>query len=560
LFCAQTSSGISNAVGLAAAEAHLAATFNKPGFNLVDNYTYCIVGDGCLQEGVSSEASSLAGHLKLGKLIVLYDDNNITIDGETELSFTEEVLKRYESYGWHVSSVSNGNDDLDSLNKAISEAKKVADKPSLIAVKTIIGFGASVQGTEKVHGAPLGADEVAAVKRKFGFDPETSFFVPDAVKQFYASIAAKGAESEAQWKKVLDTYCTKFPDLGADLKRRIKGELPAQWADSLPRYTPNDPAAATRKLSENVLNAIADKIPELVGGSADLTGSNYTRWKSAQDFQANSNIGNYAGRYFRFGVREHGMAAMCNGMAAYGGLIPFGATFLNFITYAWGAVRLSALSHFGVIYIMTHDSIGLGEDGPTHQPIETLALCRATPNMLVLRPADGNEVAGAYKVAIERRHTPSVLSLSRQNVPHLEGSSIEGVEKGAYVLCEAENPQAILVGTGTEVSLCVEAAKELAKQKIKARVVSMPCMEIFEEQTQAYKESIFLKGVPVLSVEVLSSMPWYKYAHCIIGIDKFGASAPAKVTCVIFLTWLTDSLKDHLQGVRIHRSGHRRQS
>ncbi|CAE7829038.1 TKL1 [Symbiodinium sp. KB8] len=359
--------GISNAVGLAMAEAHMAAVFNKPGFNVIDNYTYALCGDGCLQEGVSSEACSLAGHLGLGKLIVLYDDNQITIDGETELSFSEDVLKRYESYGWHVQHVKNGNEDLEGLTKAIEEAK------------TVIGFGSQKQGKEATHGAPLGASDVEHVKTLFSF-----------VLAEYRKAKDRGQKHEEEWKALKEAYAKAHPELAAELTRRLNGELPKDWETLLPAFAESDKADATRNLSGIVLNALAPKLPELVGGSADLTPSNKTQLKCTHDFQK----GSYDGRYFRFGVREHGMAAICNGIASYGGLVPFCATFLNFIGYAMGAVRLSALSRRQVIYVATHDSIGLGEDGPTHQPVEMLLACRATPNLYVFRPGDGNETSG----------------------------------------------------------------------------------------------------------------------------------------------------------------------
>ena len=519
--------GISNAVGLALAAAHLGAVYNRPGFDLINNHTYVILGDGCLQEGVQAEAVALAGHLKLGNLIALYDDNKITIDGSTDVSFTEDVLKRFESYGWHTLTVADGDSDLASLADAIAKAKQVTDKPSIIKIKTTIGYGSVNQGEEKVHGAPLGDKDIEQLKTKLGFNPQEKFHVPSEVYEFWKGVVAKNAAVHAEWQKTLAAYTAAHPDLAADLQRRSKGQLPKGLLESLPTYTPADSAIATRKLSETVLNKIADQLPELVGGSADLTGSNLTRWKTAVDFQhPSTQLGEYAGRYIRFGVREHGMAAICNGMQAYGALIPFCATFFNFITYAWGAVRLSALSKHQVIYIMTHDSIGLGEDGPTHQPIETLSLLRATPNIITLRPADGNETSAAYAAALEARKTPSVIILTRQNLPHLEGSSIEKAKKGAYVLSSSPQAKAILVGTGSEVSLAVEAAKLLAAAGISVNVVSMPSWELFEAQTQAYKESVFVEGLPVVSMEAMSTTGWHKYAHVPLGIDTFGLSAP----------------------------------
>ncbi|TPX59034.1 hypothetical protein SpCBS45565_g07843 [Spizellomyces sp. 'palustris'] len=521
--------GIASAVGLAIAETHLAAEFNQPGFDLIDNYTYCILGDGCMQEGVQAEAASLAGHLQLGKLIALYDDNHIQIDGDTALGFTENVRLRYESYGWHVQFVENGDSDIAALTTAIEAAKKVTDKPSLIQVRTTIGFGSKNQGEEKVHGAPLGEPDIAQVKAKFGFSPDQKFNVPNQVYDFYAKVAAKGKDAEAQWNQLFDRYAAQFPQLAADFKRRLAKKLPDNIKDLLPTYKPSDPPVATRKLSETVLNKIAPQLPELIGGSADLTGSNLTRWKGAEDFQPPSTkLGSYKGRYIRFGVREHAMAAICNGISGYGALIPFGATFFNFISYALGAVRLSALSKHHVLYIMTHDSIGLGEDGPTHQPIETLACMRAMPNILNFRPADGNEVSGSYLVSLEAHDRPSVLILTRQNLPQLAGSSIEAVRKGAYVLEDAPNPSVILVATGSEVSLAVDTAAQLATENIAARVVSMPCWELFEEQSVEYQQSVFLDGVPAVSIEAMSTFGWQKWAHLTIGIDTFGASGPYK--------------------------------
>ncbi|KAG0305800.1 Transketolase [Dissophora globulifera] len=521
--------GFANAVGLAIGEAHMAATFNKPGFELFNNYTFMITGDGCLQEGVSCEAASLAGHLQLGKLIALYDDNHISIDGDTEVSFTEDVVKRFEAYGWHVLVVKDGNNDLESIAHAIEEAKKVTNKPTLIKVFTTIGFGSLMQGTEKVHGSPLKAEDIVQLKKAMGFNPEEHFAVPQSTYDLYHAKAAKGTTLNQEWDALLAKYTVEHPQLGAELKRRLAKELPEDWAKALPRFTPADKPIATRKLSESVLNKVADLLPEFMIGSADLTGSNLTRWKTAVDFQPeNSGIGNYAGRYLRYGVREHGMAAIMNGLDAYGGIIPAGATFLNFISYASGAVRLSALSGHRVIYIMTHDSIGLGEDGPTHQPIETMAMIRATPNIVDLRPADGNETSGAYLFAISAKHRPSVLALTRQDLPQLEGSSVEKTLHGGYVLQEVENADVTLVGTGSEVSLCVDAAQLLAEQGIKARIVSMPSTTLFDEQSHAYKASVLIDGVPTVSVEAMTTFGWNRYAHESLGIDTFGASGPFK--------------------------------
>ncbi|KAI7882406.1 transketolase [Lichtheimia hyalospora FSU 10163] len=521
--------GISNAVGLAAAEAHLAATYNRPGFELFNNYTYTIVGDGCLQEGVAAEAVSLAGHWKLGKLIALYDDNKITIDGDTAVSFTEDVAERFKSYGWHTLTVADGDNDIAALEKAIEEAKAVTDKPTIIKVKTTIGYGSLLQGEEKVHGAPLSADDIKQVKEKFGFNPDEQYVVPKEVYELYGARAAHGAAAEAEWNALFAKYTEAHPQEAAELSRRLAGKLPDNWQSALPRFTPADPAVATRKLSEGVLTALADVIPELLGGSADLTGSNLTRWKKAVDFQhPSTGLGDYSGRYFRYGVREHAMFAIMNGLTSYGvNIVPYAGTFLNFLTYGWGAARLSALSHLRVLYVMTHDSIGLGEDGPTHQPIETLALTRATPNMLTFRPADGNEVSGTYLVALENAHRPAIIALSRQGLPQLQGSSVEAVTKGAYVLQDAENAKVVLVATGSEVSLAVEAAKLLAAEGVPARVVSMPCSEIFDEQPAEYRKSVLPANLPAVSIESLGVYGWERYAHATVGMTSFGASGPA---------------------------------
>ncbi|KAI7901320.1 transketolase [Cokeromyces recurvatus] len=520
--------GIANAVGLAAAEAHLAATYNRPGFKLFNRHVYAIFGDGCYQEGISHEAFSLAGHWKLGQLIAIYDYNKITIDGPTDISSSEDVIQRFQSYGWHVLVVENGDEDLAAIERAIEEAKAVTDKPTLIKVNTTIGFGSLNQGKENVHGAPLSDNDIKQLKKKFGFSEEKKYIVPQEVYNLYKARAEYGAQVEAKWNALFAEYKIRFPKEGTELERRFSGQLPVGWEAALPRFTPSDPAIATRKLSEGVLTALSTVIPELLGGSADLTSSNLTRWKNAIDFQhPSTQLGDYSGRYFRYGVREHGMFAIMNGLTAFGGNIPYGGTFLNFLTYGWGAARLSALSHFRVLYVMTHDSIGLGEDGSTHQPIETLVLTRATPNMLTFRPADGNEVSGTYLVALKNQHRPSVIALSRQNLPQLEGTSVEAIQRGGYVLQDTQDlPQLILIATGSEVSLAVDAAKELNNEGIQTRVVSMPCTELFDEQSDEYKKSVLLNGVPIISIEALSVTGWEKYAHAHIGMKSFGASAP----------------------------------
>ncbi|GAA5797060.1 transketolase [Helicostylum pulchrum] len=521
--------GVGNAVGMAIAEAQLAATYNRPGFEIFNNYTYFLLGDGCLQEGVASESASLAGHLKLGKLIAFYDDNSITIDGDTAVSFTEDVVKRFESYDWHTIVVGDGDSDFSSIEKAITEARNVTDKPTLIKVKTTIGYGSLLQGKEKVHGSPLSDDDIKQVKKKFGFNPDKTFDIPSDVYDLYHARAKEGAEYEAKWNELFKQYKAKYAKEAAEIERRFAEKLPEGWEKELPRFTPSDAAVATRKLSEGVLTAIEAKLPELIGGSADLTGSNLTRWTNAVDFQhPSTGLGDYTGRYLRYGIREHGMFAIMNGMAAYGGIIPYGGTFLNFLTYGWGAARLSAISHIRVIYVMTHDSIGLGEDGPTHQPIETLALTRATPNMLTFRPADGNETSGTYLAAISNLTRPSIIALSRQNLPHLKGTSIEAVLKGGYVLQSDEKPQVVFVSTGSEVCIAVEAAKALAEKKISSRVVSMPCTELFDDQSAEYKKEVFPLDVPVISIEALSTFGWDRYSHAHIGLNTFGQSGKAE--------------------------------
>jgi transketolase len=480
-------------------------------------------------EGISSEACSLAGHLQLGNLIAIYDDNHISIDGDTNCAFTEDVSKRYEAYGWHVLVVDDGDHDLEGMEAAIKKCQEVKDKPSIIKLRTTIGFGSKLQGTHGVHGSPLKADDIKQLKEKFGFNPEQTFVVPQEVYDMYHKHAAEGAAAEEEWNAMLAKYGENHASEHADLVRRMKGDLPEGWEKNLPTYTPADAAVASRKLSETVITKIEGIIPELMGGSADLTGSNLTRWKSAVDFQPPSTgLGDYTGRYIRFGVREHGMGAILNGLAAYGTIIPYGGTFLNFVSYAAGAVRLSALSQVRVIWVATHDSIGLGEDGPTHQPIETLAHFRALPNCMVWRPADGNEVSAAYYIALTSKHTPSIIALSRQNLPQLEGSTIEKAIKGGYVLHEVEGAHITLVSTGSEVGICVDTAKELEKQGIKTRIVSMPCTEVFDAQSKEYRMGVLPDGIPSLSVEVMSTMGWERYTHEQFGINRFGASGAYK--------------------------------
>ncbi len=527
--------GIANAVGLAMAEAHLAAKFNKPDLTLVDHYTYVILGDGCNMEGISGEACSLAGHLGLGKLIALYDDNHISIDGSTDIAFTEDVAKRFEAYGWHVQHVQDGNTDLAAIEAAIATAKTVTDKPSFIKVTTTIGYGSpNKQNTGGVHGSPLGADEIKLTRENLGWT-YGSFETPADALAHMRKAVERGASLEAEWQEIWAQYKTKSAQEAAEFDRLLSGALPEGWDRVLPTYKPEDKALASRKHSEICLNALAPVLPELFGGSADLTHSNLTELKGAGDFQK----GQYQNRNVRFGVREHGMGAICNGIALHGsGFIPYGATFLVFTDYMRAAIRLSALSQCGVIWVMTHDSIALGEDGPTHQPVETIASLRAIPQLTVLRPADGNETSGAYRVAIEnaKRHRPTLLALSRQNLTNLAGSSIASVAKGAYAVVDCDaTPDVILIGTGSEVGLCVKAAEQLASDGTQVRVVSMPSWELFEAQDAAYKESVLPKSVTKrLVVEAGVSFGWCKYmgdGGDIISVDRFGASAPGG-TCL----------------------------
>jgi transketolase len=524
--------GIANAVGLAMAEAHMAARFNKPDSTLVDHYTYVILGDGCNMEGVSGEACSLAGHLGLGKLIALYDDNHISIDGSTDVSFTEDVSKRFEAYGWHTIHVKDGNTDLKAIAAAIEEAKKVTDRPTMIKVTTTIGYGSpNKANTAGVHGSPLGGDEIQLTRDKLGWT-YGSFEVPEDALSHFRQAVDRGASLEAEWNETFAQYKTQYAEEAAEFERMISGKLPNGWEKALPVYSPEDKALATRQTSEKTLNALAPVLPELVGGSADLTHSNLTYLKGFGDFQK----GSFGGRNLRFGVREHGMGAICNGIALHGsGLIPYGATFLVFTDYMRAAIRLSALSRCGVIWVMTHDSIALGEDGPTHQPVETIASLRAIPNLTVFRPADGNETSAAYKVAVEyaNQHRPTLMAMSRQGLPNL-GGSIEQATKGAYVLSDSEGtPDIILIGTGSEVSLCVKAAEQLKGEGKQVRVVSMPSWEVFEEQDAAYKESVLPKNVKKrLAVEAGISFGWCRYVGSegdTVSVDRFGASAPGGI-------------------------------
>jgi len=515
--------GFATGVGMAIAASHLAATFNQQGQNIIDPFIYAIVTDGDLMEGVASEAASLAGHLSLRRLIYLYDDNHISIDGSTDLAFTEDRAVRFRSYGWQVLRVEDGN-DVEAIDKMIQEAK-LDPRPTLIMCRTTIGFGApNRQGTSKAHGEPLGDEELNAAKDNLGWQKEPRFFIPDDVLEFYRKAVERGRELEYDWRMRFDAYKRIHPALGVELQRRLNGELPADWQSALPVFPVDAKGMGTRVASGKTINAIAATLPELIGGSADLAPSNNTKIDGVPAFQKDS----YAGRNFHFGVREHAMGAALNGMAVFGGLIPYGATFLVFADYVRPAIRLAALSHIPSIFIFTHDSVGLGEDGPTHQPIEQLLSLRIIPNLVVIRPADANETAQAWKVAIERRDDPTVLALSRQNLPTLDMTA--QVEKGAYVVKDFGQPEMILMASGSEVSLILEAAQKLADEGKGVRVVSFPSWELFEKQDSAYREFVLPKAISKrLAVEAGSGIGWEKYAKSFICIDHFGASAPAKI-------------------------------
>jgi transketolase len=523
--------GFGNGVGMAIAERYLAELFNRPGYNIVDHYTYAIVSDGDLMEGVSAEAASLAGHLRLGKLIYLYDDNRISIEGPTSLSFSEDVPLRFRAYGWHVQSVDGL--DLVAIEEAIRAAQAERERPSLIAVRTHIGYGSpNKQDTAAAHGEPLGEEEVALTKKALGW-PLDKFYVPDVVRGYFAEQQEYWGHLEADWRALFESYRQQYPDLAERFEQMMAGELPAGWQERIPRF-PAGKAVATRNASGEVLNAIAPALPGLIGGSADLAPSTKTLLKGGGDQEAD----NPGGRNLHFGVREHAMGAIVNGMAAHGGLRPFGATFFVFSDYMRPALRLSALMELPVVWVFTHDSIFVGEDGPTHQPIEHLASLRAIPHLVTIRPADANETAVAWQVALEQRG-PVALILSRQNLPVLDREKMapaDGLRRGAYVLSDTtgRRPDVILIATGSEVALAVEAQAALAERRINARVVSMPSWELFERQPQAYRDEVLPPDVPVrLAIEAGSPMGWERYVGpfgAVLGIEnRFGASAPYKV-------------------------------
>jgi transketolase len=525
--------GFANGVGMALAATHLAARFNRPGYNVIDHYIYAIVTDGDLMEGVASEAASLAGHLRLGRLIYLYDDNRISIEGKTDLAFTEDRMKRFEAYGWHVQTVEDGN-DVDAVDRAI-QAAKADPRPSIIAVRTHIGYGLPTrQDTEKAHGEPAGEEELRGAKQNLNWPLEPSFYIPDDVLEHFRQAVARGEKLEAEWQACIQGYRNAYPELAEDLERRLAGKLPEGWDQGLPTFPVDEKGVATRNASGKVLNALADRLPELMGGSADLAPSNKTFINSSESFQADTP----QGRNIHFGVREHAMGAIVNGMAVHGGVIPYGGTFLVFSDYMRAAIRLSALSSYPSIWVFTHDSIGLGEDGPTHQPIEHLAALRAIPNLVTLRPADANEVVEAWKVAIARRSGPTALALSRQNIPVINReiyAPASELQRGAYVLADLgeRKPELILMATGSEVALIVEAGERLAAEGINVRLISFPSWELFSAQDQEYQDQVLPPELTRrIAVEAGVSMGWERWVGPqgrVISLQRFGASAPYKV-------------------------------
>ncbi|MBA2333348.1 MAG: transketolase [Blastocatellia bacterium] len=528
--------GFANGVGMAMAQAHLSALFNRKGFPVIDHFIYCICSDGDLMEGVSYESASMAGHLKLANLIYLYDDNSITIDGPTDLAFSEDVTKRFESCGWHVLMVEDGN-DIKAIEKTIRDAQKIKDKPKLIRVKTIIGFGMPKQGTSKAHSDAPGEEAVRETKRNLGWPEDKHFFIPKEALSHFREAVKNGAKLEKDWEALVKKYEKTHGDLGKTLKEIRTGKLPEGWEKSLPKFEDVE-AKATRAYSGDVINAIADKIPQMIGGSADLAPSNNTTIKSSHDFQA----GKYDGRNIHFGVREHAMGATMNGMALYGSVIPFGGTFQTFSDYMRPAIRLAALSGVQTIFVFTHDSIGLGEDGPTHQSVEHLAALRAIPNLAVIRPCDAHETREAWRAALKRDNGPTAFAFSRQKVALIDRkkyADAKGLHKGAYILAEAEKkggkqtePKLILIATGSEVGLAMDAREKLNADGIPTRVVSMPCWEFFDGQSAKYREEVLPKNVKArLAIEAGVSLGWAKYvgdSGDTLTVDNFGASAPAE--------------------------------
>ncbi len=538
--------GFATAVGMAIAERHLASIFNKPDFEIINHYTYIIASDGDLMEGVSSEAASLAGHLGLGKIICLYDSNDITLAAETSLTFTEDVSKRFSSYGWHTKTVKDGN-DIKEIEDAIREALYESDRPSLIIVKTHIGFGSPKQDTIHVHGSPLSKEDLIKTKENFGWPLEPDFYVPHDVLSYFRLAIDKGQYAESEWNFRLRSYEKRYPEEAKKWNQMLNKQLPHEWDRDIPKYLDKTKKIATRVAGGEIINSIAKNLPNLIGGSGDLDPSTKTALIGMGNFQkpakiekypqgATSGPWGYEGRNIAFGVREHAMAAILNGIAYYGFFIPFGSTFLVFSDYMRPSIRLAALSRLHVIYVFTHDSIAVGEDGPTHQPIEQIANLRAIPNLVVIRPADANETAEAWKVALNLKDRPVAIILSRQDLPVLDQSSYSdssNLQRGAYPLTGfEENPDLVIIATGSEVHLALEVYESLKKESISLRVISMPSWELFEEQPEEYKKSVIPEDIPKISIEAGVSMGWHKYVGAeenIISINKFGSSAPSKV-------------------------------
>ena len=541
--------GFGNGVGMAIAEAYLAARYNKPGAEIFDHYTYAIVSDGDLMEGVAAEAASLAGHLRLGKLIYFYDDNRVSLAATTDLTFSDDTAKRFDAYGWHTQTVEDGN-DLAAIERALKAAQAEHGRPSLIILRTHIGFGSpGKQDSFEAHGSPLGAEETKATKQKLGWPPEPAFFIPDEALAHFREAIGRGQKAEADWQEKFSNYKRQFAEPAKELESALAQKLPAGWDQGVPEFPADAKGLATRAASGKVLNALAAKLPTLIGGSADLNPSTYTLLSNmgdfespARDFSKSQGVSGggfgYFGRNVHYGVREHGMGAASNGMAAHGGIIPFASTFLMFADYMRPSMRLAALMELGVIYVFTHDSIGVGEDGPTHQPVEHLAALRAIPRLVVIRPGDANETAVAWKIAIESRDRPVALALSRQNVPTLdrkEFAPADGVRKGAYVLAEASGgkPDIVLIATGSELSLAVAARQKLTEKNIHARVVSMPSWELFDAQPKDYRDSVLPPSVRRrLAIEAGLPQGWHRYigdGGDVVGIERFGASAPGNV-------------------------------
>ena len=522
--------GVGNAVGMAVAEAHMGAVFNREQ-KIIDHHVYFIASDGDMMEGVSHESASFAGHARLSKLIGFYDDNHITIEGDTALTFSDDTGRRFEAYGWHVQHVADAN-DLGALNRAIDAAKAETARPSLIVVRSHIGYGSpNKHDTAEAHGSPLGQDEIKLTKQALGYPSQEPFYVAPEALRYWREAAKRRAKTQDEWKKIYDAYKAANAGLEKELQRRLRGELPEGWEDAIPTFTAKDGNVASRAASGIVINAIGKKIPELMGGSADLASSTNTIIKGEPSFSAE----NYAGRNFHFGIREHGMGSIMNGMSLFGGIIPYGATFLIFSDYMRPPVRLANIMHRHVIYVYTHDSIGLGEDGPTHQPVEQLGALRAIPGMTLIRPADASETAEAWRAAIKHKEGPVALVLTRQKLSFIDRSKYapaSGLARGAYVLADPPggNPEVVLISSGSEVALILDAQKKLEADGIRARAVSMPSQELFAGQDQTYRDSVLPKGVKRIAMEAAHPMSWYRWVGddgVIIGIERFGASAPA---------------------------------